>query len=332
MKRLPRGSLIVAGAFSGTLSVAVPDHAVAQEGAPAGGSIKSGNESVELLRAEAERSERAVQAAIAAVHELSQVLQTEASQSAVATQRDSEAIRHAMDVFIWIVGAVSAILVAGAGILAWALSAWGKASKADIQKEVRAQTDAKITEAIAADKPRLNDMLQNHLEQTKSDITKVTSEQAKILITEAEEQLRKSIAPLHAEIQKLRDDIKDTKSSLEEIAEVIENYSDITISRVVVSEHPTESTSEDEGELERQRISDDDSSVLKALWLKPKTRRVIHNIARDSTKSDEETQRIISDLMNKGLVESVPHSLKGRPLYRLTSSGHALTNSRFGNP
>jgi hypothetical protein len=134
MKRLPRGSLIVAGAFSGTLSVAVPDHAVAQEGAPAGGSIKSGNESVELLRAEAERSERAVQAAIAAVHELSQVLQTEASQSAVATQRDSEAIRHAMDVFIWIVGAVSAILVAGAGILAWALSAWGKASKADIKK------------------------------------------------------------------------------------------------------------------------------------------------------------------------------------------------------
>jgi hypothetical protein len=305
---------IVTQLFIVGLSLAAPKHAAGQQTAPA---QKPENEWAEVLRAEADRSEKAFQATVAAVHELSGVLQAEASQSVAAARRDSEAIQHAMDLFLWIVGVVSAILVTGATLLAWALAAWGKASKTDIEKEVQAQTDVRIKDAIAADKARFDSMIETHLQQTKSDLTKAADAQIKDFVDHYQHQLETISATLEKRTKEVRD-------SVEVIAEAVENNPD----EVISPELPV-LTNDDAVAAGKQTISNAELSILKALWIKPLSRRTVYNIANDSQTSIAETRQVLSDLIHKGLVEALPHSRTGRLIYRRTGQGVALTDARF---
>lgn len=324
MKWPAAASLLIVGAFACAFLIGVSNPAAGQENAPSGGGRKPENAVADVLRAEADRSERAFQAAVAAVHELSGVLQAEASQSAAASRHDSEAIQRAMNLFVWIVGVVSAILVAGAGLLAWALAAWGKASKADIEKEVQTQTDQRIKEAFAADKARFDSMMDAHLLQTKSDLTKATDAQIKDFIDQHQRQLQQIS-------EKLETQTKELIESVEVLAEVVENNPDDTPGGAESSDS-SELKHKDQIFADRQTISNKELSVLRALWIKPRAKRTVYNIANDSQNSTSETRQVLSDLRDKGLVEAVPHSRTGRPVYRRTGAGVALTNSRFGAP
>jgi hypothetical protein len=65
-----------------------------------------------------------------------------------ATKHASDIIEHALAVFTWIVGVVGGLLVSGAALLGWAIALWSRASKTDIQDEVKKQLQGRVTEAI----------------------------------------------------------------------------------------------------------------------------------------------------------------------------------------
>jgi len=65
-----------------------------------------------------------------------------------ATKHASDVIEHALAVFTWIVGVVGGLLVAGAALLGWGIARWSRASKTDIQDEVKTQLHGRVTEAI----------------------------------------------------------------------------------------------------------------------------------------------------------------------------------------
>jgi hypothetical protein len=93
-------------------------------------------------------SSAAAQANSAALQSFTELLKAEAARSEEATKHERDVIRHALTVFTWIVGVVGALLVTGAALLGWAMAAWNRASKTDIQHEVRTQLQAGVTEAI----------------------------------------------------------------------------------------------------------------------------------------------------------------------------------------
>ena len=76
-----------------------------------------------------------------------ELLKAQAARSEEATKHERDVIRHALTVFTWIVGVVGALLVTGAALLGWAM-ATSRASKTDIQHEVRTQLQAGVMEAI----------------------------------------------------------------------------------------------------------------------------------------------------------------------------------------
>jgi hypothetical protein len=311
MKYPTAASPLVAGVIACALSVTLPSPAVGQEVASPIGERKPESGAADILRAQAEQSEKAFQAAVAAVHELSGVLQAEASQSTAATRRDSEAIQHVMDLFLWIVAVVSAVLLAGASLLAWALAAWGKASKTDIEKAVKTQTNVSIQAAIAADKPRFDSMMDIHLQQTKCDLTKLMQTQVKEIVDQ------------------FRSQLQEMKESVEVIAEAVENDSGEGADAPGLPEPSKGEQEATASAIGQMVVSNKELSILKALWIKPKSRRTIYNIANDSNNPIEETRQVLSALIQKNLVEILPHSRTGRPLYRRTGRGVALTDSRF---
>jgi hypothetical protein len=65
-----------------------------------------------------------------------------------ATKHASDVIEHALAVFTWIVGVVGGLLVAGAALLGWGIARWSRASKTDIQDEVKTQLHGRVSEAI----------------------------------------------------------------------------------------------------------------------------------------------------------------------------------------
>jgi hypothetical protein len=65
-----------------------------------------------------------------------------------ATKHASDVIEKALAVFTWIVGVVGGLLVSGAGLLGWAIARWSRASKTDIQDEVKEQLQRRVTAAI----------------------------------------------------------------------------------------------------------------------------------------------------------------------------------------
>jgi hypothetical protein len=88
----------------------------------------------EFLKAEAERAEAVTK------HE-SDVIEN-------ALKRESDAVEKTLNFFKLVVAAAGAILVAGAGYLAWVLVAANRASKIDIQQEVSRQLPSKVFEEI----------------------------------------------------------------------------------------------------------------------------------------------------------------------------------------
>jgi hypothetical protein len=96
-------------------------------------------------------SSAAVQANAATVQSFTEFLKAQAARSEEATRLERDVIRHALTVFTWIVGVVGTLLVVGAGALGWFMAKWSRASKTDIQQEVRTQLQARVMEAIDAE-------------------------------------------------------------------------------------------------------------------------------------------------------------------------------------
>jgi hypothetical protein len=93
-------------------------------------------------------SEAAQANAAAAVQTFAELLKAEAARSEEATKHERAVIERALTQFTWIVGIVGGILVVGAGLLGWAIKAWSRASKTDIEKEVKKQIHDTVMETI----------------------------------------------------------------------------------------------------------------------------------------------------------------------------------------
>jgi hypothetical protein len=93
-------------------------------------------------------SETSQASVAAAVQSFTELLKAEAARSEEATKHEREVIERALTQFTWIVGIVGGILLAGAGLLGWAIKAWSRASKADIEKEVKRQIRDTVMETI----------------------------------------------------------------------------------------------------------------------------------------------------------------------------------------
>jgi hypothetical protein len=100
-------------------------------------------------------------AGAAALQSFTEFLKAEAARAETATRHESEVIEHALQhqsdaianalaFFEYVVGAAGAILVAGGAFLGWALTAANRATRADIEKEVRAQLQARVADEIEA--------------------------------------------------------------------------------------------------------------------------------------------------------------------------------------
>ena len=103
----------------------------------------------------------ATQTGAAALQNFTEFLKAEAARAETATKHDSEIIEHALKhqsdaignalvFFEYVVGTAGVILVAGAGLLGWLLKAASRATRTDIEREVRAQLKARVAEEIEA--------------------------------------------------------------------------------------------------------------------------------------------------------------------------------------
>ena len=97
------------------------------------------------------RSEEPARAAVQATplgeHNFTEFLKAEEQ----ATKHVSDVIGHVLTIFTWIVGVVGGLLLAGAALLGWAIERWNRATKTDIEKEVKTQLQAGIIEAIESE-------------------------------------------------------------------------------------------------------------------------------------------------------------------------------------
>jgi hypothetical protein len=93
-------------------------------------------------------SSAAAQANATTVQSLTEFLKAQAARSEEATRLERDVIQHALTVFTWIVGVVGTLLVTGAGVLGWLMARWNRASKTDIQQEVKTQLQAGVMETI----------------------------------------------------------------------------------------------------------------------------------------------------------------------------------------
>ena len=130
----------------------------------------------------------AAQANATAVQNLSEFLNAQATRSEEATRFEREVIQHALTVFTWIVGVVGALLVAGAALLGWAMAAWSRASKTDIEMEVKKQLPGHVTEVIEKEIKATRDRI-GKLDEEAGQVAKEL-EEAKGRVAGTEDQLR----------------------------------------------------------------------------------------------------------------------------------------------
>ena len=123
-----------------------------------------------------------------AVQTLSEFLKAQAERSEEATRFEREVIQHALTVFTWIVGVVGALLVAGAALLGWAMAAWSRASKTDIEMEVKKQLPGHVTEVIEKEIKATRDRI-GKLDEEAGQVAKEL-EEAKGRVAGTEDQLR----------------------------------------------------------------------------------------------------------------------------------------------
>ena len=115
-------------------------------------------------------------------------LKAQATRSEEATRFEREVIQHALTVFTWIVGVVGALLVAGAALLGWAMAAWSRASKTDIEMEVKKQLPGHVTEVIGKEIKATRDRI-GKLDEEAGQVAKEL-EEAKGRVAGTEDQLK----------------------------------------------------------------------------------------------------------------------------------------------
>jgi hypothetical protein len=144
-------------------------------------------EYTELLRLQAERSENAAQTAAAALKGYLDLMKAESDRSAQATKHEHDTIDHALSSFLYIVSLCGTALVVGAGGFGWLLAAWHKANKADVEAEVRKQTEGEIGEAMKKARDTVSQQtagFQNDVDRMRQDFTELQSRLSEIAALE----------------------------------------------------------------------------------------------------------------------------------------------------
>jgi hypothetical protein len=157
--------------------------------------------------------------------------------------------------------------------------------------------------------------------------------------------------------QGLRAEIEETKAATDTLSEVVENppdsEADLEEAEFEKSIQELIARSEDIGsgpvgqsvptgsgenapstetvfERNEPELSFGERAVLRALWAQRKRRRLPSSLARETGLSRQAVGQILRHLTNLGLVEQLPHSRTGQPVYRLSSSGGVRTYVMFG--
>jgi hypothetical protein len=128
----------------------------------------------DLLRTQAERSEKAAQATASALQGYFEILKSHAERSEQVTKHEQDTIERTMASFIQFIYICGGLLLVGATAFGWILAYLGKANKAEIEAEVRRQTRGEIAEAM--NRARLTvseetEVFQRHLRRMRENLT-----------------------------------------------------------------------------------------------------------------------------------------------------------------